>query len=887
MINSWDYLIVTASNESQAQNYQQQIQLRRQLGMLTDINEVLVVPDPGGRRIGSGGSTLGCLIEVIKREQKKEKQSADHDRWKSILADLRVMIIHAGGDSRRLPAYGPCGKIFVPVPGESDSVLPVTLFDRQLPTYLALPAPPAGRGQVVITSGDVMLRFDPAGVDFSSAGLTGLGCFAPPEQAQNHGVYCCRKNSEVVLYLQKPTPETQKKMEAVDHYHQAILDIGVMSFDAQTANHLLEMFDIQITDNNEPVMNGEMADAVQKHGLDFYREICCGMGTEATSAHHIESARKSGSQWNDVLLGRMFQGLSDIPFHVNLLPHCEFIDFGTTQHIIPSGTRLLQQDRGASNLSSCLNINNDISEQGQLVGHHSWVEGCEIHSPIHLAGDNVVTGIDIDSEKPLTLPRQACLDVIPGFDRQTRDVWFVRCYQVTDTIKDGLQEGATLCGVTVSDWLAAVAAGPDDVWDNQLPSENRSVWNGRFFPAVRRNDDYRKWLWMFDPSAAAQDDIDRWHQADRYSLSEIARQTNHHAFCQRRIGIRAKNIQQSLRWMFRRASGFSADELACLIKLSPDKSGWIKDVLKEAHWQFTLADGLDSLTFSRTMHSLATAVVEAGADPEMPMQVLTGNDFLEQMSPAEQDWLDAAGLDVDSEISVSQWCLKACRLAFQTFERSIISSGVAPKSIPRNALRSDEIVWGRAPARFDTGGGWTDTPPYSLENGGSVVGIAVDLNGQPPIQAYAKLIDQPVIRIASIDLGTRIEISSLPELLDYRQATSEYGLAKAALALSGFSPQTAEWPRDITLPKMLEMFGGGLELTTLAAIPKGSGLGTSSIMGAVILAVIQRVMGHVPTQKELFHGVLRLEQALTTGGGGRIKSAVPWVVSKSLRLNRV
>jgi galactokinase/mevalonate kinase-like predicted kinase len=62
-------------------------------------------------------------------------------------------------------------------------------------------------------------------------------------------------------------------------------------------------------------------------------------------------------------------------------------------------------------------------------------------------------------------------------------------------------------------------------------------------------------------------------------------------------------------------------------------------------------------------------------------------------------------------------------------------------------------------------------------------------------------------------------------------------------------------------------FGGGLELTTLAAIPKGSGLGTSSILGAVVLAVIHRVLGRNLTPTELFHGVLRLEQMLTTGGG--------------------
>jgi len=127
--------------------------------------------------------------------------------------------------------------------------------------------------------------------------------------------------------------------------------------------------------------------------------------------------------------------------------------------------------------------------------------------------------------------------------------------------------------------------------------------------------------------------------------------------------------------------------------------------------------------------------------------------------------------------------------------------------------------------------------------------------------------DEPVITIGSIDLGTRITISELDELLDYREPTSKYGLVKAALALSGFSPEMADWPSGITLKKMLEMFGGGIEITTLAAIPKGSGLGTSSILGAVIVAVIYRSMGRELTPTDLFNKVLQLEQALTTGGG--------------------
>jgi galactokinase/mevalonate kinase-like predicted kinase len=85
------------------------------------------------------------------------------------------------------------------------------------------------------------------------------------------------------------------------------------------------------------------------------------------------------------------------------------------------------------------------------------------------------------------------------------------------------------------------------------------------------------------------------------------------------------------------------------------------------------------------------------------------------------------------------------------------------------------------------------------------------------------------------------------------------------MVLSGLTPSAPG--RKRTLRKALRAFGGGIELTTLAAIPKGSGLGTSSIMGAVIVAALARVTGRRLSPRELFHSVLRLEQALTTGGG--------------------
>jgi len=65
LLNPWDYLIITASNEQQAAAYESQLQLRQKLGLIRDVKQVMTVPDPGGRRIGSGGSTIFCIMKVL------------------------------------------------------------------------------------------------------------------------------------------------------------------------------------------------------------------------------------------------------------------------------------------------------------------------------------------------------------------------------------------------------------------------------------------------------------------------------------------------------------------------------------------------------------------------------------------------------------------------------------------------------------------------------------------------------------------------------------------------------------------------------------------------------------------------------------------------------
>lgn len=869
----WDYLIVTASNEAQARAYEGQLAVRRELGLLSDVREAIVVADPGGRRIGSGGSTLYCLMEVLHRRLGRDVAKSGPRRWGQVLAALRILIIHAGGDSRRLPAYGPCGKIFIPVPGENDSAACLTLFDRQLPTYLSLPEPAQGQGQVVIASGDVLLRFDPSEICLTRQGITGLACYATPEQASRHGVFCQgptraegSDDSSVCLYLQKPSISEQRAHGAIDAYGQSCLDIGVMHFDAATAVRLLRVFGARPNSEGRPALAGRRGKAVLERGLDFYREVCCAMGRRANLESYIRSARDSGSKWPDAMLAELFEALSDTPFHVQLLTHCDFLDFGSSRAILTNGTRLLQEDRGISFLQSYLDINNEVAPSATVQGAGGWVEGCRIASPLTLGGGNVVVGIDI--EQPLALPAGACLDVIEGRDRHARRIWFVRCYGIDDAFKETAGDGAVFCGRDVLAWLADVGAAPEDVWDRRVAPKERSIWNARLFPAVSVHADCHRWLWMLDPSAASEEQRSAWRGADRYSFEEVLAMADHVEFHRRRSRLRAQQIRTSWRQMFRPGSGFSAQELAYLLGERTDAVEWIAGILREAHRHCDSREdrGMASLVLPRILHTIGSAVRMLYEGRDVPADAVLG-DIENQLTRAQCAWLRSLGLFPGGDISIVRWGHRAREVAFEILERSIVGSGIGEAASPRSVLRSDEIVWARAPARLDVGGGWTDTPPYALECGGCVVNAAVNLNGQPPIQAYLRVIDEPVIRIGSIDLGARIEIHQFDDLLDYRKATGSFALAKAALVLSGLSPQRAGRSRTGSLKKTLEAFGGGIELTTVAAIPKGSGLGTSSIMGAVITAAIARAVGKDLSRRELFHQVLRLEQALTTGGG--------------------
>ena len=214
--------------------------------------------------------------------------------------------------------------------------------------------------------------------------------------------------------------------------------------------------------------------------------------------------------------------------------------------------------------------------------------------------------------------------------------------------------------------------------------------------------------------------------------------------------------------------------------------------------------------------------------------------------------------------------------------------GVKSENTPRKQISDDQIVWGRSPVRVDIAGGWTDTPPYCLMEGGNVINLAIELNGQPPLQAYVKPSKEYRIVLRSIDLGAMEVVETTEQLMDFMHVGSPFSIPKAALVLAGFGKSVEFRTESVefataaggsanrtavassplsTLNSQLEAFGSGIELTLLSAVPAGSGLGTSSILAATVLGALNDFCGLGWDKTEIGHRTLMLEQMLTTGGG--------------------
>jgi len=166
------------------------------------------------------------------------------------------------------------------------------------------------------------------------------------------------------------------------------------------------------------------------------------------------------------------------------------------------------------------------------------------------------------------------------------------------------------------------------------------------------------------------------------------------------------------------------------------------------------------------------------------------------------------------------------------------------------------ILCERTPVRMDLShSGWSDIFFLGMDfpEGARVLNVSIDLGvrgrdarARPPIEAYLRVIDEPVLRLVSVDLKSQADVASLADVFDF--AKDYLGLLKAAVIAAGIVPPGLEGSELSLIDVLTRVVGPGLGLEITSKvndIPKGSRLAVSTSLLAAIIAVAMRATGQV------------------------------------------
>ena len=822
-------LVLTAAGAAQARGYRAQLAAREADGTLGPGIRWFVAADPRGRRVGSGGATFAVLWRMARH---LFPRSAGARSLAGLFAGRRIIVIHSGGDSRRLCAYAAQGKVFTPLPCDHAG-RPAALFDLMLAGLLALPAPRGG--QVLVSAGDVLLTFDPRRVDFDRPGFTGVAYQGTLERGRGHGVYVADRCGRVVDFLQKPDEATARRHHAVDGVGRVLVDTGLLSLDPSACAGLLELAGVRWQRGGPRLGPGMLSEVLAGTAppLDLYEHLLMALPRRtkraaylaAMEAAHTPEARDASR--DRARLTRLHQGLHGRPFHVNVLPYCDFFHIGATRELVSNlaapgrhGDRygLRNQHRAAVAAQSATEgafiYNALIDSRHVRLGPGVLIESVHCDRAVQLPGPNVVVGWPRAAGQALRLPAGwglVCLPVRGGH-------WSVVLFGLDDDFKTDIEAGGTFGGHPMAEAFARLGLERSTVFGPR--SARATLWDARLWSVgpLTRVLDRTLWLCARRPAMPPG-----WQRRARRSMRQLLAIVDHERLIRHRTEIQRLGDLHSVGKRLAADPWLSAADIVGAVR-----------------------DGAEALSVGRIVSDL-TAVEQ---DPLRLARLHRLAELLvERQGPRR-----GGGRGRSADLS---------RSAFEAVAHAVAREVSLPDRPRPAAIRPDQVVWATTPVRLDFAGGWSDTPPICTELGGTVLNAAIMLNGQYPVQVVAKLADRPVITLNSIDLSRHVELDDTRQVLAYRDPSDWAALPKAALVLAGLCPRD---PRQ-RLDRWLERFGGGLSLTLFAALPKGSGLGTSSILGAAVLAALARVCGESVSNDALVERTSVLEQIMTTGGG--------------------
>eukprot|EP00755_Sulcionema_specki_P008329 Sspe_Gene.5876::Locus_1962_Transcript_1_1_Confidence_1.000_Length_2771::g.5876::m.5876/K00976/FPGT; fucose-1-phosphate guanylyltransferase len=185
----FDVVIITSADAEQTETYESNIEYLLSAKRIPSQTKYIVYPDPPGRKVGCGGATFYVLDALLKKYGYTPDQ----------LESLKVLLIHAGGYSKRLPNHSHCGKIFslLPVPSPACPHSAMNMLELKLGTFAHVAQQiPEGQGGYFVTCSDDLIFYDHAHCDFSKRGFTAFGHPSPVTVGKDHGVFILKESTQ-------------------------------------------------------------------------------------------------------------------------------------------------------------------------------------------------------------------------------------------------------------------------------------------------------------------------------------------------------------------------------------------------------------------------------------------------------------------------------------------------------------------------------------------------------------------------------------------------------------------------------------------------------------------------------------------------------------------
>lgn len=132
---------------------------------------------------------------------------------------------------------------------------------------------------------------------------------------------------------------------------------------------------------------------------------------------------------------------------------------------------------------------------------------------------------------------------------------------------------------------------------------------------------------------------------------------------------------------------------------------------------------------------------------------------------------------------------------FHTIKKAILDPTMQNLSYNESARMVTDRHSVKLPLRVNWGGGWSDTPPYCNENGGTVLNCAILLNGEKPVEVILERIEELKIVFDSRDMDVHGEFDTIEPLQAAGDPFDPFALQKACLLACGIIPR--EWKNMI------------------------------------------------------------------------------------------